>query len=89
MCANVRVNPPQQLESLVWECSGNLFVSSHSDGGYSVWAVASGDGNNQQPVSSTIPYGEKCSHVSVFASRNMFEACQSRCYNYSCRESAI
>ncbi|XP_051905194.1 lethal(2) giant larvae protein homolog 1 isoform X1 [Hippocampus zosterae] len=47
----------QQLESLVWERSGNLFVSSHSDGGYSVWAVASGDGNSQQPVSSTIPYG--------------------------------
>uniref|UniRef100_A0A8K9WZS2 LLGL scribble cell polarity complex component 1 n=1 Tax=Oncorhynchus mykiss TaxID=8022 RepID=A0A8K9WZS2_ONCMY len=29
----------QQLESLVWERSGSSFVSSHSDGGYSVWAV--------------------------------------------------
>ncbi|XP_061761186.1 lethal(2) giant larvae protein homolog 1 isoform X1 [Nerophis ophidion] len=47
----------QQLESLVWERSGNLFVSSHSDGGYSVWAVASGNANHQQPVSSAIPYG--------------------------------
>uniref|UniRef100_A0A8K9UYE5 LLGL scribble cell polarity complex component 1 n=1 Tax=Oncorhynchus mykiss TaxID=8022 RepID=A0A8K9UYE5_ONCMY len=28
----------QQLESLVWERSGSSFVSSHSDGGYSVWA---------------------------------------------------
>uniref|UniRef100_A0A672Z105 LLGL scribble cell polarity complex component 1 n=1 Tax=Sphaeramia orbicularis TaxID=375764 RepID=A0A672Z105_9TELE len=27
----------QQLESLVWERSGNLFVSSHNDGGYAVW----------------------------------------------------
>ncbi|XP_062341663.1 lethal(2) giant larvae protein homolog 1 [Osmerus eperlanus] len=47
----------QQLESLVWERSGNSFVSSHSDGGYSVWAVASGNSCTQQPVSSTIPYG--------------------------------
>ncbi|KAM7372266.1 hypothetical protein PAMP_009446 [Pampus punctatissimus] len=47
----------QQLESLVWERSGNLFVSSHSDGGYSVWAVSSGNAYNHQPVSSTIPYG--------------------------------
>uniref|UniRef100_A0A8C5A3J4 LLGL scribble cell polarity complex component 1 n=1 Tax=Gadus morhua TaxID=8049 RepID=A0A8C5A3J4_GADMO len=28
----------QQLESLVWERSGKSFVSSHNDGGYSVWA---------------------------------------------------
>ncbi|KAM8825583.1 lethal(2) giant larvae protein homolog 1 [Synchiropus picturatus] len=47
----------QQLESLVWERSGNLFVSSHSDGSYSVWAVASGNTCTPQPVSSTIPYG--------------------------------
>ncbi|KAJ3601060.1 hypothetical protein NHX12_032033 [Muraenolepis orangiensis] len=33
------------------------FVSSHSDGGYSVWAVTSGNPYTQQPVSSTIPYG--------------------------------
>lgn len=53
---------PQQLESLVWERSGNLFVCSHNDGGYSVWAVTSGNTCNHQPVSSTIPYGEKCIH---------------------------
>uniref|UniRef100_A0A3Q3B2E7 LLGL scribble cell polarity complex component 1 n=1 Tax=Kryptolebias marmoratus TaxID=37003 RepID=A0A3Q3B2E7_KRYMA len=47
----------QQLESLVWERSGNLFVSSHNDGGYSVWAVTSGNACSPQPVSSTIPYG--------------------------------
>ncbi|XP_053193832.1 lethal(2) giant larvae protein homolog 1 isoform X2 [Scomber japonicus] len=47
----------QQLESLVWERSGNLFVSSHNDGGYSVWAVTSGNTYNHQPESSTIPYG--------------------------------
>uniref|UniRef100_A0A667Z7G8 LLGL scribble cell polarity complex component 1 n=1 Tax=Myripristis murdjan TaxID=586833 RepID=A0A667Z7G8_9TELE len=47
----------QQLESLVWERSGNSFVSSHSDGGYSVWAVASGNPYTHQPVSSSIPYG--------------------------------
>uniref|UniRef100_A0A8C4DNE9 LLGL scribble cell polarity complex component 1 n=1 Tax=Dicentrarchus labrax TaxID=13489 RepID=A0A8C4DNE9_DICLA len=47
----------QQLESLVWERSGNLFVSSHNDGGYSVWAVTNGNTYNHQPVSSTIPYG--------------------------------
>uniref|UniRef100_A0A672GSH2 LLGL scribble cell polarity complex component 1 n=1 Tax=Salarias fasciatus TaxID=181472 RepID=A0A672GSH2_SALFA len=47
----------QQLESLVWERSGSLFVSSHNDGGYSVWSVTSGNACNPQPVSSTIPYG--------------------------------
>uniref|UniRef100_A0A3Q3VIW6 Lethal giant larvae homologue 2 domain-containing protein n=1 Tax=Mola mola TaxID=94237 RepID=A0A3Q3VIW6_MOLML len=47
----------QQLESLVWERSGNLFVSSHNDGGYSVWAVTNGNICNYQPTSSTIPYG--------------------------------
>uniref|UniRef100_A0A8C5EBM9 Lethal giant larvae homologue 2 domain-containing protein n=1 Tax=Gouania willdenowi TaxID=441366 RepID=A0A8C5EBM9_GOUWI len=47
----------QQLESLVWERSGNLFVSSHNDGGYSVWAVTSDQSCNPLPVSSTIPYG--------------------------------
>ncbi|XP_064820762.1 lethal(2) giant larvae protein homolog 1-like [Oncorhynchus masou masou] len=47
----------QQLESLVWERSGSSFVSSHSDGGYSVWAVASGNTYTHQPVSSSIPYG--------------------------------
>lgn len=63
MCVFVCVwTPLQQLESLVWERSGNLFVSSHNDGGYSVWAVTNGDTYNHQPVSSTIPYGEKCIH---------------------------
>ncbi|XP_056262234.1 lethal(2) giant larvae protein homolog 1 [Pseudoliparis swirei] len=47
----------QQLESLVWERSGNIFVSSHNDGGYSVWAVTNGNTYNHQPVSSSIPYG--------------------------------
>ncbi|KAM6914169.1 lethal(2) giant larvae protein homolog 1 [Lycodopsis pacificus] len=47
----------QQLESLVWERSGNLFVSSHNDGGYSVWAVSKSNTYNHQPVSSSIPYG--------------------------------
>ncbi|TNM96730.1 hypothetical protein fugu_014886 [Takifugu bimaculatus] len=46
----------QQLESLVWERSGNLFVSSHNDGGYCVWTVTSGNGCSAQP-STTIPYG--------------------------------
>lgn len=49
----------QQLESLVWERTGNLFVSSHNDGGYSVWAVTNGNTCSQQPTSSTIPYGEE------------------------------
>lgn len=49
---------PQQLESLVWERSGNLFVCSHSDGGYSVWTVTNGNTYNHQAASSTIPYGE-------------------------------
>lgn len=52
----------QQLESLVWERSGNLFVSSHNDGGYCVWTVTSGNGCSHQP-STTIPYGEKCKHA--------------------------
>ncbi|XP_029691857.1 lethal(2) giant larvae protein homolog 1 isoform X2 [Takifugu rubripes] len=46
----------KQLESLVWERSGNLFVSSHNDGGYCVWTVTSGNGCSAQP-STTIPYG--------------------------------
>uniref|UniRef100_H3D1R7 LLGL scribble cell polarity complex component 1 n=1 Tax=Tetraodon nigroviridis TaxID=99883 RepID=H3D1R7_TETNG len=46
----------QQLESLVWERSGNLFVSSHNDGGYCVWTVTSGNACSHQP-STTIPYG--------------------------------
>ncbi|XP_047427765.1 lethal(2) giant larvae protein homolog 1 [Mugil cephalus] len=50
----------QQLESLVWERSGNLFVCSHSDGGYSVWTVTNGNTYNHQAASSTIPYGENC-----------------------------
>lgn len=54
--------PLQQLESLVWERTGNLFVSSHNDGGYSVWPVTSGNTCSHQPVTSTIPYGEKCTH---------------------------
>ena len=64
VCAHLCVwfLPLQQLESLVWERSGNLFVSSHNDGSYSVWAVTNGNTCNQQPVSSTIPYGEKCIH---------------------------
>lgn len=52
----------QQLESLVWERAGNLFLSSHNDGSYSVWAVTSSNTCSQQPVSSTIPYGEKSPH---------------------------
>uniref|UniRef100_A0A8C1ZXD5 LLGL scribble cell polarity complex component 1 n=1 Tax=Cyprinus carpio TaxID=7962 RepID=A0A8C1ZXD5_CYPCA len=48
----------QQLESLVWERSGNSFVSSHSDGGYMVWAVSSSNPCTHDPISSTIPYGE-------------------------------
>uniref|UniRef100_A0A7N8XG53 LLGL scribble cell polarity complex component 1 n=1 Tax=Mastacembelus armatus TaxID=205130 RepID=A0A7N8XG53_9TELE len=52
----------QQLESLVWERSASLFVSSHNDGGYSVWPVTSGNTYSHQPASSTIPYGEKHVH---------------------------
>ncbi|XP_030645694.1 lethal(2) giant larvae protein homolog 1 isoform X2 [Chanos chanos] len=47
----------KQLESLVWERTGKSFVSSHSDGGYMVWAVDSSTPCTHQPVSSTIPYG--------------------------------
>uniref|UniRef100_A0A3P9Q666 LLGL scribble cell polarity complex component 1 n=2 Tax=Poecilia reticulata TaxID=8081 RepID=A0A3P9Q666_POERE len=47
----------QQLESLVWERSGSLFVSSHNDGGYAVWPITSGNSCTHQPASSTIPYG--------------------------------
>lgn len=49
--------PPQQLESLAWEQSGKSIVSSHSDGGYMVWAVSGTGQRTQQPVMSTIPYG--------------------------------
>ncbi|XP_028843051.1 lethal(2) giant larvae protein homolog 1 isoform X2 [Denticeps clupeoides] len=47
----------KQLESLVWERSGNTFVSSHSDGGYLVWTVNSSTPCTHQPTTSTIPYG--------------------------------
>ncbi|XP_061202715.1 lethal(2) giant larvae protein homolog 1 [Neopsephotus bourkii] len=47
----------QQLESLAWEQSGESIVSSHSDGGYMVWAVSGAGQKTQQPVMSTIPYG--------------------------------
>ncbi|NXW17491.1 L2GL2 protein, partial [Circaetus pectoralis] len=47
----------QQLESLAWEQSGKSIVSSHSDGGYMVWAVSGAGQKTQQPVMSTIPYG--------------------------------
>ncbi|KFV61396.1 Lethal(2) giant larvae protein 1, partial [Dryobates pubescens] len=47
----------QQLESLAWEQSGKSIISSHSDGGYMVWAVSSTGQKTQQPVMSTIPYG--------------------------------
>ncbi|NWH43328.1 L2GL1 protein, partial [Fregata magnificens] len=47
----------QQLESLAWERSGKSIVSSHSDGGYMVWAVSGAGQRTQQPVLSTIPYG--------------------------------
>lgn len=49
--------PPQQLESLAWEQSGKSIVSSHSDGGYMVWAVGDTGQRTHQPVMSTIPYG--------------------------------
>ncbi|NXR28287.1 L2GL1 protein, partial [Cinclus mexicanus] len=47
----------QQLESLAWEQSGKNIVSSHSDGGYMVWAVSGPGQKIQQPTMSTIPYG--------------------------------
>ncbi|CAH2307720.1 lethal(2) giant larvae homolog 1 isoform X1 [Pelobates cultripes] len=47
----------QQLESLCWESSGTSFVSSHSDGGYMVWAVGGSSPTTTQPVTATIPYG--------------------------------
>uniref|UniRef100_A0A6Q2ZNZ4 Lethal giant larvae homologue 2 domain-containing protein n=1 Tax=Esox lucius TaxID=8010 RepID=A0A6Q2ZNZ4_ESOLU len=40
----------------IW-CPFYCLINSHSDGGYSVWAVASGNPYTHQPVSSTIPYG--------------------------------
>lgn len=51
------LSPLQQLESLAWEHSGKSIVSSHSDGGYMVWAAGGGGQRTQQPVLSTIPYG--------------------------------
>ncbi|XP_069840331.1 lethal(2) giant larvae protein homolog 1 isoform X2 [Dendropsophus ebraccatus] len=47
----------QQLESLFWESGGSSFISSHSDGGYMVWAESSNSSATSQPVTSTIPYG--------------------------------
>ncbi|MEE6497789.1 hypothetical protein FKM82_002853 [Ascaphus truei] len=47
----------QQLESLCWEHSGTSFISSHSDGGYMVWAVGGSSSTTSQPVNSPIPYG--------------------------------
>ncbi|XP_063791022.1 lethal(2) giant larvae protein homolog 1 isoform X3 [Pseudophryne corroboree] len=47
----------QQLESLYWESSGMSLISSHSDGGYMVWAMNSHSATTSQPVTSTIPYG--------------------------------
>ncbi|XP_075755883.1 lethal(2) giant larvae protein homolog 1 isoform X4 [Pelodiscus sinensis] len=47
----------QQLESLGWERSGRTVVSSHSDGGYMVWAIHSSCQKTLQPLMSTIPYG--------------------------------
>ncbi|KAJ8345178.1 hypothetical protein SKAU_G00293710 [Synaphobranchus kaupii] len=47
----------QQLESVCWESSGKLLVSSHSDGSYAVWAVDDSNPCTQQPVNSVAPYG--------------------------------
>lgn len=47
----------QQLESLFWESNGSSFISSHSDGGYMVWAESNNSSTTSQPVTSTIPYG--------------------------------
>uniref|UniRef100_A0A8C9EXV2 LLGL scribble cell polarity complex component 1 n=1 Tax=Pavo cristatus TaxID=9049 RepID=A0A8C9EXV2_PAVCR len=47
----------QQLESLAWEHSGKNIVSSHSDGGYMVWAVGGSGQRTQQPITAVIPYG--------------------------------
>ncbi|TRY59059.1 hypothetical protein DNTS_008382 [Danionella cerebrum] len=44
----------QQLESLVWERSGNRFVSSHSDGGYMVWSVSCSKLCTHEPVSGPV-----------------------------------
>uniref|UniRef100_UPI001EAF3ECE lethal(2) giant larvae protein homolog 1-like n=1 Tax=Oncorhynchus gorbuscha TaxID=8017 RepID=UPI001EAF3ECE len=66
----------QQLESLVWERSGSSFVSSHSDGGYSVWAVASGNTYTHQPVSSSIPYGPfPCKAINKILWRTIQSGC--------------
>ncbi|XP_066432765.1 lethal(2) giant larvae protein homolog 1 isoform X2 [Eleutherodactylus coqui] len=47
----------QQLESLYCESNGSSFITSHSDGGYMVWAESSNSSTTSQPVTSTIPYG--------------------------------
>uniref|UniRef100_A0A669QCX9 LLGL scribble cell polarity complex component 1 n=1 Tax=Phasianus colchicus TaxID=9054 RepID=A0A669QCX9_PHACC len=46
-----------QLESLAWEHSGKNIASSHSDGGYMVWAVGGSGQRTQQPITATVPYG--------------------------------
>ncbi|XP_042197041.1 lethal(2) giant larvae protein homolog 1 isoform X2 [Callorhinchus milii] len=45
-----------QLESLSWDRSGRTFVTSHSDGSYSVWAVSTA-GTRGTPLTSSVPYG--------------------------------
>lgn len=49
---------PQQLESLCWERSGSILVSSHSDGSYAIWSVDTGSSPVTQPTVATMPYGE-------------------------------
>ncbi|NWX19331.1 L2GL1 protein, partial [Aegotheles bennettii] len=66
----------QQLESLAWEQSGKSIVSSHSDGGYMVWAVSGAGQRTQQPVLSTIPYGPfPCKAISKI----VWRTCESGC----------
>ncbi|XP_044517692.1 lethal(2) giant larvae protein homolog 1 [Gracilinanus agilis] len=47
----------QQLESLAWERSGGILVSSHSDGSYMIWSVSDDSAWTLQPTTSTVPYG--------------------------------
>lgn len=85
VCPQPSAEPPvcplQQLESLAWEQSGKSIVSSHSDGGYMVWAVSSTGQRSQQPVMSTIPYGTGWGSGGIWGWELIPPP--SQCYNHS------